>query len=200
MLVLANAVILGSESRGTHDHILLYQIWDSPNLEGQNPYLYPIDIGWPSYTPRHCLPSSRPGSLSFGSDYGKENGFQSRIHGNVCLSPSDGLFPRIYLHGNVFTEPLPSTGSMRHSIIMNNVGHWSAIVDTWAVDWAFLTMNGHSLYWSRFHAVVYRRFWSLTVRYILHTLYILKWYLLVSVVTSKSGNAWVHEIDKNRCC
>jgi hypothetical protein len=35
LLVLASAVILRSESRGTHDHILLSQIRDSPNLEGQ---------------------------------------------------------------------------------------------------------------------------------------------------------------------
>jgi hypothetical protein len=28
---------LGSESRGTHDHILLFQILDSPNPEGQVP-------------------------------------------------------------------------------------------------------------------------------------------------------------------
>jgi hypothetical protein len=35
--VLARAVILGSESRGTHDHILLSQIRDSPNMEGQVP-------------------------------------------------------------------------------------------------------------------------------------------------------------------
>jgi hypothetical protein len=35
LLVLASAVILGSESRGTRDHILLSQIRDSPNLEGQ---------------------------------------------------------------------------------------------------------------------------------------------------------------------
>jgi hypothetical protein len=35
--VLASAVILGSESRGTGDHILLSQIRDSPNLEGQVP-------------------------------------------------------------------------------------------------------------------------------------------------------------------
>jgi hypothetical protein len=34
LLVLASAVILGSQSRGTHDHILLSQIRDSPNLEG----------------------------------------------------------------------------------------------------------------------------------------------------------------------
>jgi hypothetical protein len=37
LLVLANAVILRSESHGTHDHILLSQIRDSPNLEDQVP-------------------------------------------------------------------------------------------------------------------------------------------------------------------
>jgi hypothetical protein len=37
LLVLANAVILRSESCGIHDHILLSQIRDSPNLEGQAP-------------------------------------------------------------------------------------------------------------------------------------------------------------------
>jgi hypothetical protein len=35
LLVLASAVILRFESRGRHDHILLSQIPDSPNLEGQ---------------------------------------------------------------------------------------------------------------------------------------------------------------------
>jgi hypothetical protein len=37
LLVLASAVILGSESRGTYDHILLSQIRDFPNLEDQVP-------------------------------------------------------------------------------------------------------------------------------------------------------------------
>jgi hypothetical protein len=37
LLVLASAVILRSESRGTHDHILLFQIRDFSNLEGQVP-------------------------------------------------------------------------------------------------------------------------------------------------------------------
>jgi hypothetical protein len=37
LLVIASAVILRSESRGTHDHILLSQIRHSPNLEGQIP-------------------------------------------------------------------------------------------------------------------------------------------------------------------
>jgi hypothetical protein len=36
LLVLASAVILGSESRGTHNHILLSLIRDSHNLEGQD--------------------------------------------------------------------------------------------------------------------------------------------------------------------
>jgi hypothetical protein len=35
LLVLASAVTLRSESRSTHDHILLPQIRDSPNLQGQ---------------------------------------------------------------------------------------------------------------------------------------------------------------------
>jgi hypothetical protein len=38
---LASAVILRSESRGTHDNILLSQIRDFPNSEGQDPvYIY----------------------------------------------------------------------------------------------------------------------------------------------------------------
>jgi hypothetical protein len=41
LLVLASAVILlGSESRGTHDHILLSRIRDSRNLEGQVPVIH----------------------------------------------------------------------------------------------------------------------------------------------------------------
>jgi hypothetical protein len=37
LLVLVRVVILRSESRGTHDHLLLTQIRDSLNLEGQVP-------------------------------------------------------------------------------------------------------------------------------------------------------------------
>jgi hypothetical protein len=37
LLGLASAVILRSESRGTHDHTVLSQIRDSSNLEGQVP-------------------------------------------------------------------------------------------------------------------------------------------------------------------
>jgi hypothetical protein len=37
LLALTSSVILWSQSRRTHNHILLSQIWDSPNLEGQLP-------------------------------------------------------------------------------------------------------------------------------------------------------------------
>jgi hypothetical protein len=46
LLALSSAVILGSESGGTHDHILLSQIRDSPNLEVQVPvFISPRNIG-----------------------------------------------------------------------------------------------------------------------------------------------------------
>jgi hypothetical protein len=60
LLVLASAVILRSESRRTHDHILLSRIRDSPNLEGQVPMFISPRTGWPGYTPRHWVPISSP--------------------------------------------------------------------------------------------------------------------------------------------
>jgi hypothetical protein len=55
LLVLAGAVILKSESCGTHDHILLSQIRDSPNLEGQVPvFISPRNrMGEPGYCSRY---------------------------------------------------------------------------------------------------------------------------------------------------
>jgi hypothetical protein len=47
LLVLASAVILGSESRGSHDHILLSQIQDIPTWRARFPYLYSPGIGFP---------------------------------------------------------------------------------------------------------------------------------------------------------
>jgi hypothetical protein len=40
LLDLVSAVILRSESRGTHDHISLSQIRDSPNVDGKAPFLF----------------------------------------------------------------------------------------------------------------------------------------------------------------
>jgi hypothetical protein len=58
LLVLVSAIILRSESRGTHDHILLSQIRYSTNLEARSPYLYRRRTEWPGYTPRHWFPFS----------------------------------------------------------------------------------------------------------------------------------------------
>jgi hypothetical protein len=58
LLVLASAVILRSESHGTYDRILLFQIRDSSNLGGQ--YLYPPGAGCDSYTTMHWVPFSSP--------------------------------------------------------------------------------------------------------------------------------------------
>jgi hypothetical protein len=60
MLVLARAVILGSESHVTPDHIFLSQIRDSPNLEGQVPvFIFPRNLVAQLY-PRQWAPFSSP--------------------------------------------------------------------------------------------------------------------------------------------
>jgi hypothetical protein len=52
LLILANAVILSSVSGGTQDHILLSEIRDCPNLEGQVPvFIPPQEQGGPVIRP-----------------------------------------------------------------------------------------------------------------------------------------------------
>jgi hypothetical protein len=75
LLVLASAVILMSEPRGSHDHILLSQIRDSPNLED----LVPIFI-----SPRNKVARLYPealGSLFIASydSQGYGGGIRSRL-------------------------------------------------------------------------------------------------------------------------
>jgi hypothetical protein len=60
LLALASAVILRSDSRGTDDNILLSQIRDSANLEGQVPVFIPPGTRWPSYTPQALGSFSSP--------------------------------------------------------------------------------------------------------------------------------------------
>jgi hypothetical protein len=55
LLVLASAVILGSESWGTHNRILLPQIRDPPTWRVSSSYLYPPGTRWPSYNPKHWV-------------------------------------------------------------------------------------------------------------------------------------------------
>jgi hypothetical protein len=60
LLVLASAVILRYESRGTHGPILPSQIPDSPNLEGQVPGVYiPQEEGGPVLPPGTGFPFRR---------------------------------------------------------------------------------------------------------------------------------------------
>jgi hypothetical protein len=49
---------LGSESRGNHDHILLSQVRDSPNLEDQVPVFISLRRMVAHYTLRHWISSS----------------------------------------------------------------------------------------------------------------------------------------------
>jgi hypothetical protein len=95
LLTLASAVILRSESRGTHDHILLSQIRDSPTWKARSPYLFPPGTGWPSYTPRHWVPfSSTPTT--------------HRVP--LCIEQTEKLFPKIPLL--YLAYPLPSNGRL----------------------------------------------------------------------------------------
>jgi hypothetical protein len=60
LLDLTSTVILGSESCGTHDHILLSQIRDSPNLKGQvHIFISPRNRA-AQLQPRHWVPFSLP--------------------------------------------------------------------------------------------------------------------------------------------
>jgi hypothetical protein len=60
LLALASAVILGSESRGTRDHILLLRLETPPTWRARSAYLYPAGTGWPSFTLRQWVPFSSP--------------------------------------------------------------------------------------------------------------------------------------------
>jgi hypothetical protein len=83
--VLASAVILGFEFRGTRDHILLSQIWDSHNLEGQ----VPIFI-----SPRNRMSRLYPqalGSLFIASydSQGYGGGIRIHLHASSNTAPLD---------------------------------------------------------------------------------------------------------------
>jgi hypothetical protein len=75
LVVLASAFILGYESRGTRDHILLSQIRDSQNLEGQVPLFI---------SPRNRVAQLYPQALSsffvaFFDSHGYGGGIRTRL-------------------------------------------------------------------------------------------------------------------------
>jgi hypothetical protein len=76
LLILVSAVILGSESRGTRDHILFSPTRDSLNLEGQVPvFISPRNRVAQLYPPA-------PGSLFVASydSQGYGEGIRTRLH------------------------------------------------------------------------------------------------------------------------
>jgi hypothetical protein len=113
LLVFSSAVILGSESFGTHDHILLSQIRDSPILEGQVPVFISPRSRWPSYTHGHWfLCSSPPTTRRAGVEvFEPASDFSWRGPTETTVSiviPTIPLFLLILCRGNVFTESMPS--------------------------------------------------------------------------------------------
>jgi hypothetical protein len=103
LLALASAVILGSKSRGTGDHILLSQIRDSHNLEGQVPVFI---------SPRNRVARLYPWALrslyiAFYDSPGYGGGFRPLLHtGYVSLID---LFSQIQSYFT--TGGLPPTNS-----------------------------------------------------------------------------------------
>jgi hypothetical protein len=79
LLVLASAVNLWYKFRGTHDHILLSHIRDSPNLEGQ----VPVFIS-PSDSVAQLYPQAL-GSLFIASydSQGYGGGIRTRLHADI---------------------------------------------------------------------------------------------------------------------
>jgi hypothetical protein len=107
LLALASEVILGFESCGTHDHILLSQVRDFPNLEGQVPVFISL---------RNMVAQLYPqplGSLLIAS-YDSQGGgcIQTRWVNIVCI----GLFPSNGCH--LFTQLLLDIVSAYHIFII----------------------------------------------------------------------------------
>jgi hypothetical protein len=124
VLVLATAVILRTESRGTHNYIFLSQIRECPNLEGQ----VPVFIS-PRIRVAQLYFQSLGSLFAFSYDsQGYGGGIRPRLHTqfyfciNVHLSSKQikssvknqwlyclfFIIPRIRCRRNFFTESLPN--------------------------------------------------------------------------------------------
>jgi hypothetical protein len=82
LLVLASIFILRSESRGTHDHILLPQIWDFPNLEGQ----VHVFISPGNRVARFYPQALGSLSIAFYDSHGYGGGIRTRLHTGLGVS------------------------------------------------------------------------------------------------------------------
>jgi hypothetical protein len=94
LLALASTVTFCSESNGTHDQILLSQIRDSPNLEGQIPVFISPGTGWPSYTTRHWVTfSSPPTTLRATEEVLEPASTRGSVGWVNCYWPSPAVIP-----------------------------------------------------------------------------------------------------------
>jgi hypothetical protein len=144
LLVFARADFLGSESLGTRDHILLSQLWDfafrrllrhGGGIRSRLRTGYWLLLRTVSLSLRGtdhaaqkterltvveaCYHAVAQQTVSARTTK-KRLSFLSRIVIATCLLvryPTMNYSPRICLRGNAFIEPLPSSGSVRHSII-----------------------------------------------------------------------------------
>jgi hypothetical protein len=60
VLVLARAVPLGSESRGTRPYFIVPILETALTWKARSPSFYPPGTGWPRYTPGHWVPYPLP--------------------------------------------------------------------------------------------------------------------------------------------
>jgi hypothetical protein len=81
LLALSRAIILGSESRGIHDHILLSQTRHSPNLESQVTVFISSRNRVAQLSPRHWVSFSSPPTTQ---GYGR--GIRTCLHMGYCLT------------------------------------------------------------------------------------------------------------------
>jgi hypothetical protein len=133
LLVLASAVILGFESRGTRNHILLSQIRDSSNLEGQVPVFVSLRNRVTRLYPQAL------GSLYVASydSQGYGGGIRNRLHaGSLCLhlclhllkTAFSELNRRHLIEGfclSVVTKTTPPFCRTRLSMLWEQLSHYS---------------------------------------------------------------------------
>jgi hypothetical protein len=64
LLDIAREIILGAESRGTHNVFYRLTFETVPTWRARSPYLYPPGTEWSSYAPRHLVRFSSPHTTS----------------------------------------------------------------------------------------------------------------------------------------
>jgi hypothetical protein len=137
LLALASAIILRSESRGTHDHILLSQIPDSPNQDGQVPVFISLRNRVAQLCPRHWVPFSSPPYDS--QDYG--GGIRTRLHAGLSRNVSWSL---LYSFGTDRTE---NTASIIACLLRrSHDGCWAIAVQRSCANSADFTVQAFSRY------------------------------------------------------